>query len=634
MKPFVNHWRPFIIGILLMSVIFIVEIDTGLLIGSVGYIFIALFTVWYLRNSRFLIVLGMVATGFIVLSSLLLQTEVFNSSAITIERALSVMAVWLTVLFTNRYQKLLHKDQTSLQQIQAIFENTNEGILFSDQSGKILLANPFIEKLLDYHTGELTGKNIRDLMPSQYIESHSKYVASYVSKPMNKVISRILWAKTKTGNEIPVEINLSHYYRDNELTVIVFMQDATYKHQQLEYHKANLERVRNYNLELAEEVKQRTLELERTNAELKKSQQLYESMAHNFPDGIIGVLDSKLRFVLADGKGMSLLGMKTDSVIGKKLFQGFDDGLAQEASQKLIRVFDGERVSFDVEIKDFYYNVSSVPLTTHEGTILEILVVVKNISEQRKLEENLIKTLNKEKDLNVMKSRFVSMASHEFRTPLTTILSSVYLLENYKGEQLERESKKLLDRIKRAVLNTTEILNEFLSTGKLDEGKMPVSLKPANLCQFLDELQQEVALLKKDNQLVEFICDDMHDEVVTDTHILKNILINLISNSIKYSPADGAIKVMVATEFDRFSISVIDYGMGIPDEEQKFIYQRFFRAHNVSGTQGTGLGLNIVRKYIKLLNGEIEFSSRLNKGTTFTVRFPSNVLAEEELHIK
>jgi PAS domain S-box-containing protein len=634
MKPFVNHWRPFIIGILLMSVIFIVEIDTGLLIGSVGYIFIALFTVWYLRNSRFLIVLGMVATGFIVLSSLLLQREVFNSSAITIERALSVMAVWLTVLFTNRYQKLLHKDQTSLQQIQAIFENTNEGILFSDQSGKILLANPFIEKLLDYHTGELTGKNIRDLMPSQYIESHSKYVASYVSKPMNKVISRILWAKTKTGNEIPVEINLSHYYRDNELTVIVFMQDATYKHQQLEYHKANLERVRNYNLELAEEVKQRTLELERTNAELKKSQQLYESMAHNFPDGIIGVLDSKLRFVLADGKGMSQLGMKADSVIGKKLFHEVDDGLVQEAAQKLIKVFDGERVSFDVEIKDFYYNVSSVPLTTHEGTILEILVVVKNISERKKLEENLIKTLNKEKDLNVMKSRFVSMASHEFRTPLTTILSSVYLLENYKGEQLERESKKLLDRIKRAVLNTTEILNEFLSTGKLDEGKMPVSLKPANLCQFLDELQQEVALLKKDNQLVEFICEGMNDEVVTDTHILKNILINLISNSIKYSPADGAIKVMVTTEFDRFSISVIDYGMGIPDEEQKFIYQRFFRAHNVSGTQGTGLGLNIVRKYMKLLNGEIEFTSTLNKGTTFTVKFPSNVLTEKELHIK
>jgi len=634
MKPFVKHWRPFIIGVVLMSVIFIVEIDTGLLIGSVGYIFTALYTLWYLRKSRLLIVLGIVATGFIVLSSLLLQEEIFKSSLIIIERALSIMAVWFAIFFTNRYQKLLNEDQASLQQIQAIFENTNEGILFSDHVGRIFLANPFIEKLLEYQAGELSGKNIRDLMPSQYIESHSKYVSGYVAKPENKVISRILWAKTKTGNEIPVEINLSHFYRDNELTVIVFMQDATYKHQQLEYHKANLERVRNYNLELAEQVRQRTLELERTNAELEKSQKLYESMAHNFPDGIIGVMDSNLRFVLADGKGMSLLGMKSDSVIGKKLFQEFDDGLVQESAQKLMKVFDGERVSFDVEIKDFYYNVSSVPLTTHEGSILEILVVVKNISERKKLEENLIKTLNKEKDLNVMKSRFVSMASHEFRTPLTTILSSVYLLENYKGEQLERESKKLLDRIKRAVLNTTEILNEFLSTGKLDEGKMPVSLKPANLCQFLDDLQQEVALLKKDNQQVEFTCDGMHDEVVTDTQILKNILINLISNSIKYSPTDGAIKVMVATEFDRFSISVIDYGMGIPDEEQKFIYQRFFRAHNVSGTQGTGLGLNIVRKYMKLLNGEIEFTSTLNKGTTFTVRFPSNVLAEKELHIK
>jgi signal transduction histidine kinase len=272
-----------------------------------------------------------------------------------------------------------------------------------------------------------------------------------------------------------------------------------------------------------------------------------------------------------------------------------------------------------------YYNISSEPLVDANGEVNEILVVIKDISSRKKYEENLVKTIEKEKDLNVMKSRFVSMASHEFRTPLTTILSSVFLLENYKGEQLERESKKLLERIKRAVQNMTEILNEFLSSGKLDEGKMPVYLNEVNLAKFLDELRQEVTLLKKDNQQIEFTWNGLVGEVITDPQILKNVLLNLISNAIKYSKPEGIIRVKAITKQNEFSISVVDEGMGIPKEEQKYIFQRFFRAHNVSGTQGTGLGLNIVRKYLKLLNGRIEFESALDKGSTFTVIFPSEV---------
>jgi signal transduction histidine kinase len=171
----------------------------------------------------------------------------------------------------------------------------------------------------------------------------------------------------------------------------------------------------------------------------------------------------------------------------------------------------------------------------------------------------------------------------------------------------------------------TEILNEFLSTGKLDEGKMHVSVTQVNIAQFIGEVEQEVSLLKKDKQVFEFLLNSKRETVNTDTQILKNILLNLISNAIKYSRSDGLIIVNVNVSEKDFRVSVIDEGVGIPEEEQKYIFQRFFRAHNVSGTQGTGLGLNIVRKYVKLLQGKIEFNSELNKGSTFTVIFPQEI---------
>lgn len=620
------------LGIALMLIIFALEVSTRVLLGCVGYVLVAFYSLWLLRTSRLLHWLGIAASFFIIASTVLLislHPDIANDYTHLMERVISLFAVWFAIFFTNRYRSLHEEEQTSLQQIKAIFENSNEGILFSDDKGKIVLANPFIERMLEYKPGELNGKDIRELIPERYLQSHSQYVAGFISKPENRIISRIMWAKAKTNKELPIEINLSHFYRDGVLNIIVFMQDATYKHQQMETQKANLERVRNYNKELSEEVRQRTEELERANQELRKSQHLYESMARNFPDGIIGVLNRDMCYVLADGTGMARLGMSPETIIGEHIFDNQNADVTIAAEQKLARVFEGESVVFDVQLNGTCYNVSCVPLRSGDSQIEEILVVIKDISARKELEDNLMRTLQKEKDLRVMKSRFVSMASHEFRTPLTTILSSVFLLENYKGEQLERESKKLLDRIKRAVHNMTEILNEFLSSGKLDEGKMTVALTEVNLSQFMEELKQEVVLLKRDNQEFEFDLVGDYDQVRTDPQILKNILLNLISNAIKYSKPDGKIKVHVNVNEFEVSISVVDEGVGIPEEEQKYIFQRFFRAHNVSGTQGTGLGLNIVRKYMKLLKGKITFTSVQDKGTTFVATFP--VMVRDEI---
>lgn len=623
-----NHWRYLMLGIVLMLSIFTLELSTHLLLGCVGYVLVSFYALWLLRTSRLLIWLGVSATMFLITSTALLiysQSEIASDFTHLMERGISLFAVWFAIFFTDHYRRLHEEEQASLQQIKAIFENSNEGILFSDANGKILLANPSMEKLLNYNSGELSEKNIRDLMPERYANSHPQFVSSFIETPENKMINRILWAKKKSGEEIPIEINLSHFFRDNTLNIIVFMQDATLKHRQLELNRISLEKARSYNKELAHKVKLRSDELIKSNIELKKSQQLYESMAHNFPDGVIGVLDKNLRYVLADGTGINELGMNSKSAVGARVLDNVNEPATILAEQKLSQVFDGKNVSFDLELQGAYYNIASVPLYSEDNSIPEILVVIKNISERKELEHNLRHTLKKEKDLHVMKSRFVSMASHEFRTPLTTILSSVFLLENYKGEKLQRETGKLLDRIKRAVQSMTEMLNEFLSSGQLEEGKMSVNPIALDLSQFIREIEQEISLLKKDNQVFEFHYDGMMHPVYTDPMILKNILLNLTSNAIKYSKPDGLIKVHTKSNGREFSISVIDQGVGIPEEEQGYIFQRFFRAHNVSGTQGTGLGLNLVKKYMKLLHGHLEFTSMQDKGSTFVVTFPASI---------
>jgi signal transduction histidine kinase len=229
--------------------------------------------------------------------------------------------------------------------------------------------------------------------------------------------------------------------------------------------------------------------------------------------------------------------------------------------------------------------------------------------------------LEKEKELNDMKSRFVTMASHEFRTPLSTILSSVSLISKYKQEDENEKRQKHVERIKSAVTNMTLNLNDYLSAGKLEEGKVTNNPVQANVVAIVKEIASELSNLLKANQKIQY----NHlgaEEIMIDKQFFRNIIINLLSNAIKFSPENSNIIINTKVGNDVFEITVKDSGIGIPEEEQKNLFDRFFRAKNASNIQGTGLGLNIVSKYIEELKGSIRFESELNKGTTFYITIP------------
>ena len=214
------------------------------------------------------------------------------------------------------------------------------------------------------------------------------------------------------------------------------------------------------------------------------------------------------------------------------------------------------------------------------------------------------------------------MASHEFRTPLSTVLSSASLLEKYKTTDEQDKRSRHIDKIKNSVHHLNDILEDFLSLGKLDEGKVRTAVTDFNLRQFVHDIAEEMkGLVKKDQQLMVEYTGDLI--IRSDKKLLKNIIINLITNAIKFSKDASPVRIRVDVSNVRSIISVIDEGIGIGKEDQDHLFSSFFRGANAANIAGTGLGLHIVKRYTDLLKGKVHLHSELNKGTTVTVDIPA-----------
>jgi PAS domain S-box-containing protein len=237
--------------------------------------------------------------------------------------------------------------------------------------------------------------------------------------------------------------------------------------------------------------------------------------------------------------------------------------------------------------------------------------------------QELSRTLEKEKELGELKSRFVSMASHEFRSPLSTILSSAYLIDKYTTEADQSKRDKHLKRIVSSVDMLTDILNDFLSVGKIEEGKIAVRLTDLNLEQVVSSVVTEMENSLKKHQVIRYSHEGSPDAHL-DASLLKHIVMNLVSNASKFSHEGAPIEIKTINNPESVYISVKDQGIGISREDQKHLMERFFRGGNAGNIQGTGLGLHIVSKYVELMNGTIECISELERGTEIILTFSKN----------
>jgi len=431
------------------------------------------------------------------------------------------------------------------------------------------------------------------------------------------------------------------------LMVISFITDITERQQ-------NITKINRLNEELEARVQDRTKKLseaykimEASNAELQNeiaareiaeknlvnSQRLYEAMARHFPNGIIGIMNKELNYLLVNGTGLYEEGLDKAIFLEGKVFDNLHTSEKIAVETELKKSFRGETVTFEVLIKNNFYNVKAVPLPEVNNSIDKILIVITNITSAKRNELTLIKNLEREKELGKLKSRFVSTASHEFRTPLSTILTSAYLLKNYKGANYEKVKDSHITRINKSVNNLTEILNDFLSLSKLEEGKVETNYSLIDVQSYLLDIKNEMSLQKQISQVLEYEHNGVKT-IETDKKILRNIVLNVLSNALKYSKEDGLIQISSTVESEKLIIKVQDYGIGIPEEDLPYIFKRFFRANNASYIQGTGLGLNIVKKYVSLLDGVIHCKSKLNEGSVFIIELPTITVSNDDPLLK
>ncbi len=502
---------------------------------------------------------------------------------------------------------------------QSIFETTLDGIIVITDRGLIEDINSAGLALFGYEKSELIGLNISMLMPEPDGSKHDSYIHNYKTTRQPKVIGigREVEGLKKNGEVFPFRLAISEFAVHENHFFTGIIHDLTRP-------KIQERIIRGYAEELEQRVEQRTEELkkeielrETAQKALINSQKLYETIASNFPNGTISVVDRNFSIVYAEGSELRNLGVNPSVLLGKNYLDNIPVAWQVDFMKHLADVFEGHDQQFTYGEDDKMYRVRCVPLSRVINEVDQVLIVENNITSEKRAEREIYMALTKEKQLNELKTNFVSMASHEFRTPLSSILSSAALIGKYPETHQQDNRLKHLLKIKSNVQNLTMILNDFLSLEKIEGGFIKCNPESACVGDLIHSAAEEMQELLKPNQHI--VVRDLTDNTawLMDSYLVRNMLTNLISNALKYSEKDITLSAEIAR--NKLSISVKDQGIGISEADQKNLFSRFYRASNASHIQGTGLGLNIIKRYANIIKAQITFESELNIGSKFTI---------------
>ena len=390
--------------------------------------------------------------------------------------------------------------------------------------------------------------------------------------------------------------------------------------------------------ELEIRVEQRTTQLKQANeqlhSEIEERQRAEEALRSSISTNraLLNALPDWMFRIGRDGTFVNFksgksenLPMPTGEFLGKKL----GEVLPKEIAGPMMDCVRRALSTSEVQIFEYQLLLND-NLLDYEARIAvsaanEVIAIIRDITERKRAEEDIRNALKKEKELNELKSRFVAMTSHEFRTPLATILSSAELLEHYSHKWSEEKKISHLQRIQTAVKHMTELLNYVLLLGKAEAGKLEFKPKPLDLEQFCRELVEEMQLNASSHRII-FHAQNQYPTACLDEKLLRHILSNLLSNAIKYSPESDEVRFDLIGEGGEAIFRIQDRGIGIPAAEQAQLFDSFHRASNVGNISGTGLGLAIVKRAVDLHGGKIAVESQVEVGTTFTVTLPCTAI--------
>jgi PAS domain S-box-containing protein len=373
--------------------------------------------------------------------------------------------------------------------------------------------------------------------------------------------------------------------------------------------------------ELEERVQERT-------AELMRVKERAEAILNHSSDAIL--------LIRADGAIQktnrafdALFGFSVDQTYGAHFAQLADLALGEAFETHFKQAMELRQSSrFESRVRrvtgeTFDADVMLSPIRGTLGEIRSVVCSIRDISERKRMEEELRDALARERELNEMKSRFVTRASHEFRTPLAVIMTASDLLKRYAERMTPEQRNEKIERLQREVRTLTLMLDDLLTISAGTEQPVrlsPDAIRPADvLSNTIETVQNSIGLAHHFDVSI----PEAPQSIVTDVALVKRILLNLLSNAVKYSPAGSTIHVRLHSDDAQLALEVEDHGIGIPQSDQTRLFEAFYRAKNAELIEGTGLGLAIVRQAVELLGGTITFRSQVGVGTAFMVTLPN-----------
>lgn len=487
-------------------------------------------------------------------------------------------------------------------------EGVSEGIIVINEEHTIVATNTSAEEMFGYGKEELIGKPLKILIPNRFHNHHETHVQDFIAKGEKRQMGhgRDLYGICKNGHEFPVEAGLNPFELYGATYIMALVIDIT--------------------------------ERKRREKELSLWARIFDETLNE-----IYVFDTdSLRFINVNKEAQRNLGYNMQELAEMTPLDIQPDLNLLEFRSLAKPLLKDELGKVDFETKHLRKDGTLYPVEVHlqlslMGEDKVFFAIILDITERKGYTEKLEKTveertrqltkaLAKEKELNELKTRFLSLVSHEFKTPLSSILTSITLLGKYTETEQQEKRDKHVNTIKNKVKYLNAILNDFLSVERLESGKVNYKNEIFPLSKVVNEVIYNANMLLKSGQKIQY--PDNIDEAIVffDEKTLELALSNLVHNAIKYSPEDSIIDLKLEIEEEFVVIKVIDEGIGIPKEDQKHIFDRYFRAENALVTQGTGIGLNISKQHLENLGASLEFSSKINVGSTFVLRIPKNLI--------
>jgi PAS domain S-box-containing protein len=375
--------------------------------------------------------------------------------------------------------------------------------------------------------------------------------------------------------------------------------------------------------------------LKRAEDALRTERNFLQSIMDTMPGGIL-VFNSKGQIVFANTQTANMLGIERDKIVDtvydapEWIVETLDGQPLATDNYPFVRIMASKQPLWGIELsfRDAIGQrrpivVNGAPLLDEEGNVEQVIFVIEDISLRLKWQQEIQAAFEQEKQLNEIKNRFVTLISHELRTPLSIIMTSSQLLQRHAATLNTEQIIARTDKIQKQVMRLKRIMEDVSFINKTDSRGHELQLTPIDLPSFVQNIIDGVFMLEENPPQVRKQYSGTDKPLVSDETLLYQILVNLISNAVKYTLPDGTVSVDCRVTEQIIVLQVADTGIGIPDADQTELFQSFHRASNASNIPGTGLGLNIVRRAVDTLDGTVTFSSELDKGTTFTVTLPN-----------